>query len=818
MGGLFHLLFKKNSNNNKKESNEQQNKTQQSKLSINRATDKILTSFQPKVYSMAEEMNICAKISEEVIATQDGNLSIGFELLGTSYAALTLEEEAQLIQNKVEFFNKINSQLEINIVTEKKLSKSTSILRNSTNEYANEIIKKYGSFNQDIYNIRYFLIVSTTKKILTGSLESFRDKITKEQNEENTQEKIYQQKYKLLIDFQQKIFGELSMFRPRILSSDDLINFYASYANADETNLKYTYEILSDCFITSNATFYKNYILHNTNENKEIYSCFISIKAYESENISSLLTSKLLRCPIEYTVFLHLRAYDKEKAIKKIRETSAFSAEIVKNELSDLLELITADRENLIEVSYSIYLKADSQEELNENANTIINILKLQGLSVVREDLNQKALYFSFFASRGNLNARKKTLKTSNLSTICTFEKEITGFNKNDWGDEAVTTFRHLNGTPFFFNFHCEENADKPLGHTMIIGGSSSGKTTLTQFLMCNLFKYDIDILALDKLNGMYAFTNYVNGTYSTSDDFKINPFSLDPTPENLAFLEQWLNTMAGLSDENAEEKRIIQETLTRVYNNKETKDTIQLTNFIESISSGESSKELANLLKTKFNLYKDSIFNNSQDALNFTQQLSVINMDGLTNSNKTNSALLALYIFHKLKNRAKNGVKRGFFCFIDEFRDYVEEENLRNKIVEAVLEARKIGGVMCLAFQDISIFDKLKDAQNFLGNMANYIIYPTTSAGTLEMLKNTIGLTESEAKFLQETDMRARKVLLKSPIRQESAVLDVNLMRLGNHLKIFSSSADNVKLIKQLKDPLNPQQNWREQFLNHKG
>ena len=99
MGGLFHLLFKK--------------------LNINRTVDKILTSFQPKVYSMAEEMNICAKISEEVIATQDGNLAIGFELLGTSYAALTLEEEAQLIQNKVEFFNKINSQLEINIVTEK---------------------------------------------------------------------------------------------------------------------------------------------------------------------------------------------------------------------------------------------------------------------------------------------------------------------------------------------------------------------------------------------------------------------------------------------------------------------------------------------------------------------------------------------------------------------------------------------------------------------------------------------------------------------------------------------------------------------------
>ena len=94
---------------------------------------------------------------------------------------------------------------------------------------------------------------------------------------------------------------------------------------------------------------------------------------------------------------IYLKAYEKRKAIKKIKDTKAFAVELVRQELDQLMELIQADRENLVETSFSVYCLADSLKELENRSNELKNILENQGLNVVRETLNQKALYFSFF-------------------------------------------------------------------------------------------------------------------------------------------------------------------------------------------------------------------------------------------------------------------------------------------------------------------------------------------------------------------------------------------------------------------------------------
>ncbi|WP_231854842.1 type IV secretion system DNA-binding domain-containing protein [Campylobacter fetus] len=431
---------------------------------------------------------------------------------------------------------------------------------------------------------------------------------------------------------------------------------------------------------------------------------------------------------------------------------------------------------------------------------------------MVRETINQKALYFSLFPSRGNLNARKKTLNISNLATIANFENEVTGFNKNDWGDEAVTTFRHLNGTPYLFNFHWQPDGDRPAGHTMIMGGTGSGKTTTIQFLMANLFKYKINIFALDKLRGMYNFTNYMDGEYhdSESDGFKLNPFSLADTIENREFLTSWLGSMAEIKVEEHEATKDIRETINRLYDNKQADQIISLSDFIDSLPADNESK-----LKTRFGNYKDSIFDNKEDALNFTKQLSVLNMDGVL-QNKKISALTAMYVFHRLKNQAKNSQdKRGFFCFIDELKDYLRDEVMSEKILEGILEWRKIGGVGCFGFQSISLFNGNERGSSFLDNIANFIIFPTNSEETLKELSDTIGLTPTEAKFLKETQSNARQVLLKMKLRNESAKLNLDISSLGNYLRVFSSSSDNVILMKKLKadSPVH----WRKYYLEYK-
>lgn len=778
---------------------------------INVFANNLLLLKEPTAYSMEAEHNIACKINDKLIMTRDGNMALGIEMLGASYSALSLEEELQYLNQRIAFFNKISNQIEINIITQKKLDKNINANLESQNPYANLITNTWGG-SQINYEIKYYLLISTINKSLTGAMENIKNKTTTERRKLTKEERIIskEQKIKILTETSNNIFNSLSTFKPRVLNSDDLINIYATYANANETKLKYTNELISDGFISSEVEFKKDYIQFYTNDREEIFSRFISIKAYETDAIKSAITSELLELPIEYMVFLHIKAFSKDKAIKKIKDTAAFMQDIVRAELFELLELVKADRENLIETSYSIYLKAPSLEELDFNTNEIIKILKNQGLNVVPETLNQKPLYFSFFASRGNLNARKKALKTSNLATLCTFEKEVRGFNKNDWGLGAVVQFKHLDGTPFSFNFHSQENADRPSGHTMIIGGTGNGKTTLAQFLMCNLFKYNIDIFSMDKLRGMYNFTEFCDGEYNdgATNDFKLNPFSLPYTQENKEFLQSWLEFMASIKEDEHELKENIGLTIKRLYENTSTEQIKSLSDFIQSLPASD------NNLKIRFNNYKDSIFNNKEDALNFSKQLSILNMDGIIQNPKT-SALTALYVFHKLKNQAKNNtLKRGFFCFIDELKDYLMDDVMREKILEAILEVRKIGGVMCMGFQNISMFKGIPKGTTFLDNIANYIIFPTNNQATIEELKELVGLTETEARFLYETDPNARKILLKMALRNETAYLDVNLAKLGNYLRAFSSSSDNVMLLKKLKEQ-NPAK-WRELYLNH--
>lgn len=780
---------------------------------INKKADSIFYLSEPQIFTMAKENNIAFKYGENFLVTKDGNLVLAYELKGASYSGITLEDELSYLQSRISFFNGLKTEIEANIVIQKKEvdTKSKNDYENK-NIYADEIIKKWQN-NQKIYEIKYFIIFSTLNKNITGALESFKSKATSEEQANNNENFSFNAKLKILNEISEEIRAKLSSFKPVILKADDILNFYATYSNAQETNLKYSHELLSDCYISSNVEFKKDYIIFYRNDGKVIYARFLSIKVYETENISSVISTNMVQNKNEFSAFLHIKPYSKEKAIKKVKDTMAFSQNIVRTELEGLLEQIKADRENLIEVSYSLYLQGENLDILEEKTNELKSILSNQGLNVVRETINQKALYFSFFPSRGNLNARKRTLKISNLATIANFENEVSGFNKNDWGNEAVTTFKHLNGTPFLFNFHWQENGDRPSGHTMIIGGTGAGKTTMIQFLMANLYKYNIDIFAMDKLRGMYNFTTFTDGEYHDSDgeNFKLNPFSLPYTSDNIAFLKHWLCYMAQVKDDEHKAIEEIANTIERIYafgkSNEE--QVITLHNFIESLPVSEETN-----LKTRFKNYEKSIFNHKEDALNFTKQLSILNMDGILNDHKM-ASLTAMYIFHKLKNQAKNSTsKRGFFCFIDELKDYLNEPTMREKILEAILEVRKIGGVMCMGFQTISLFKEIEKGTSFLDNIANFIIFPTSNQQTIAELTEMIDLNPSEAKFLMNTNPNSRKVLLKMKLRNESAYLDVDLSRLNNYLKIFTSSSDNVMKMKNLQEKF-PNE-WRKQYLQN--
>lgn len=759
-----------------------------------------LKVLEPKYYSADEYSNLLSFYDDEIICTRDFNLCMGFKIKGISYSALNGEEEISKQNDRIAFLNSLSSDLEINIFCKKEqiIFNTDSTIQNT---FARSIIQKWeNKFKAS--QISYYLFVSTKNKSLSGFFEKQKESLTTESKNESKQDIKFNlgSKFFKIQEFKNRMLNILKDYGSSTLSSKESLDFYIEYMNFNkESGFVGSNDFFDDNFVSSQIEFKKNYFIHTTNNDSVLYSTIISIKSYTTNIIYSELISNILFQNLNLYIVFHINSLNRGDALKKVHDSTLMAVnDEIEAKLKQLEDLIKTDSENIFNFSFSILIKSESKEELDEQSNLILSILKRAELTAVKESLNLKPLYFSFFPAQSHLNARIKKQTGAIVSTLITFENNILGFNKNSFGDCPVTILKHLGGSPFLFNFHESSKINEP-GHTLVIGGTGYGKTTLMSFLMMNLFKYDISIFAMDKSNGMHNFTNYLNGEYHNVEDLRFNPFSLKNDAENKNFLKTFLKEMGGILETDYEEKKAIANTIENLYMSI---NTFQLKDFYDSLEAIEG-------LKIRFETYLESIFDNQDDALNFNNQLSIINMDSII-KDKTLASLAAFFIFHKLKKVHKD-MGKGYFIWIDELRDYLNHEKMGGLILEAILEIRKLNGVIVMGVQNIDFFENLSTKDSFLENMSNFIIFPTSSASVLENLEKKLNLTTTELRFLSETAKDERKILLKTK-NNGSQILDINLSRLGQYLKVFNSDSINVKKMKDLihSDP----KNWREAYL----
>src|SRR5208337_3468017 len=97
----------------------------------------------------------------------------------------------------------------------------------------------------------------------------------------------------------------------------------------------------------------------------------------------------------------------------------------------------------------------------------------------------------------------------------------------------------------FLFTLH---SGHKVNAHSVILGRTGAGKSFLLNFLITNLQKYDPYTFIFDLGGSFESLTRLFGGTYVrvglNSPGFKINPFSVPPTKENLDFLALFLKVL----------------------------------------------------------------------------------------------------------------------------------------------------------------------------------------------------------------------------------------------------------------------------------
>ncbi|EJB58617.1 ATPase [Helicobacter pylori Hp H-30] len=764
----------------------------------------------PKSYSMSEENNILGLYDEHFLLTKNENLVGILRLEGVSYTHLSTEQLQDLFTERQMALDSLEKVVARLVVKRRKIDYKQNI--QSDSQYLKAILNQFE--NKEVYENQYFLVLESTHS-LQGVLEH-KKKSFMHANRENFKD-ILSYKAHFLQETFKSLEIQLKNYAPKLLNSKEVLNFYAEYINGFDLPLKpLVGGYLSDSYIASSITFEKDYFIQES-FNQKTYNRLIGIKAYESERITSIAVGALLYQETPLDIIFSIEPMSAHKTLSFLKERAKFSmSNLVKNELLEYQELVKTKRLSMQKFALNVLIKAPSLEDLDAQTSLILGLLFKENLVGVIETFGLKGGYFSFFPERIYLNHRLRFLTSKALACLMVFERQNLGFKANSWGNSPLSVFKNLDYSPFLFNFHNQEvshNNAKEIarvnGHTLVIGATGSGKSTLISFLMMSALKYqNMRLLAFDRMQGLYSFTEFFKGHYHDGQSFSINPFCLEPNLQNLEFLQSFFLSMFDLAPsrdkEALEDMNAVSGAIKSLYETLYPK-AFSLLDFKETLKR-TSSNQLGLSLEPYLN---NPLFNALNDAFNSSVFLNVINLDAIT-QNPKDLGLLAYYLFYKILEEPRKN-DSGFLVFLDEFKSYVENDLLNTKINALITQARKANGVVVLALQDIYQLSGVKNAHSFLSNMGTLILYPQKNARELKHNFN-VPLSETEISFLENTPLYARQVLVKNLGNGSSNMIDVSLEGLGRYLKIFNSDSSHVNKVKALQKDYPTE--WREKLL----
>jgi type IV secretion/conjugal transfer VirB4 family ATPase len=315
------------------------------------------------------------------------------------------------------------------------------------------------------------------------------------------------------------------------------------------------------------------------------------------------------------------------------------------------------------------------------------------------ETYNQLNAYFATVPGNYAQNLRRLYLLNSNYADLSFLFTILPGEKTNPHlGSEYLAALETDNATPYFLNLHNGEVA-----HTLILGATGSGKSYLASFILQNAQKYAPLTYIFDIGGSFESLTHIFGGTYlnvgQESRDFTINPFSLEPTKENLQFLFGLFRVLIEGNSQryclDFKEERRLWEAIERMYMLEPEQRTVS--NLASII--GELKDRLHRW--TKAGQY-GFVFDNAEDTLSFSR-FETFNFHGWGDAPDVLEPLL-FYVLHRASNEITDPSKLGTFkvFLMDEAWLFIRNETIRQYIVQAQKTWRKHNAAMILATQSI--------------------------------------------------------------------------------------------------------------------
>jgi type IV secretion system protein VirB4 len=577
---------------------------------------------------------------------------------------------------------------------------------------------------------------------------------------------------------------------------------------------------IRDVLATSRPYFGKGGLMSLKGPTSSAFAAIVTISEYPSITCPGILND-LLSMSFELVLSQSFTFLSKPVAVGRMKRQQArmINAGDVAvsqvNDIDDAMDDLTSNRFVMGGHSLSLVIRAFDKKALNDHINEAGAALSDSGMKWAREDVGMAGAFWSQLPGNFEFRVRVGDITSRNFAGFSSFHNYPIGrIRNNQWGD-AVTMFKTTSGAPFYFNFHKgEEGTDakkvakldpnhKDLANTIVIGKAGTGKTVLQMMLLAQTQKFsqpekgkELSCVLFDKDLGAAVGVRAMGGRYyplKNGVPSGFNPFQMEPTPNNLTFLETLIKQLVkrdGLPISPKQEREINQ-AIIGVMGAIKTKRRIGA--VLEFLDPTDDTGLHIRLSRWCRGGALGWLFDNADDTLRLDDCTMVgFDVTEFLDNDETRTPTI-MYLFHRIESLIDG---RRIPIFMDEFWKLLNDPAFEDLAGNKLVTIRKQDGFLVMFTQSPKQVLKSPIAFAIIGQSATKIFLPNPEADHDDYV-NGFKLTEREFEIVKALGEKSRQFLIKQG--QNSVVAELNLRGFDDELAVLSGNTATSLLAEKL-------------------
>jgi len=580
-----------------------------------------------------------------------------------------------------------------------------------------------------------------------------------------------------------------------VLYSEQM-RFLGKICNLREKHYPLSLQDISDELTANKIAFGNNQIEVIDVDNNLSCAAILSLKEYLE--ISIELLDKILQLPFEFVITqsfdFSYQESDLEFAKYQDRMLRISKDEILRDVtgLTNFFESVDGTSTDYGKLQTTFMIINNNNEDLNNDVRLISEKFQELGIVVVREDIFMEDCFWAQLPANFRFLKRQKIINSYRIAGFSSLYSFASGAIIGNYWGPAVTTFKTITNTPYFFNFH-----DGDQGHCMFFGKKSSGKTVLMNFIIAQARRFKSKVYYFDFNNKARNFIKMLGGFYydlsydNPEDEYclRMDILALNTNPNFRKFLNEFFYSIIYQYKSEIPEAEIqnIAKIVDKILINQYSKlsEAIKLFNV-------EETKKIYEILSFWEESGLVKIFDYDKE-INWSDR--IMGFDLTEYSDKEFIVVPILYyMLYKIEDML-NGETPSIIVFKNS-KQLLNNEIFTDKIVHLLDRFRLKNCIAIFCFDAEECDDSIKKLLSLISQKVSskFIL---SDFNVSEDIKNILKLDDNELRLINYFENKDRKFLLK--FGNNSMVANFDLSEHKPMINLLSSSYEDIAIVEEI-------------------